>query len=167
MPRCNVVTHLQKFLNIILCIERLFWERQFGQFEITSIGITSVGFRDTVVYKGFGSISRASSNCSSTTYVKLYISYVKSLFMWPDSDSEQIRRCPTDSDDLKTAHKKSAIDVDRQLPPENSSLVEVKCFVIESEQTRVELTQSNWKAFGDMAEMRRNGYGSGWVLIFE
>ena len=29
------------------------------------------------------------------------------------------------------------------------------------------LTQSNWEAFGDLAEMMRGGYGSGWVLIFE
>jgi len=31
----------------------------------------------------------------------------------------------------------------------------------------VELTQSNWEAFGDLAEMMRGGYGSGWVIIFE
>ncbi len=28
-------------------------------------------------------------------------------------------------------------------------------------------TQSNWEAFGELAEMMRSGYGSGWVIIFE
>ena len=53
------------------------------------------------------------------------------------------------------------------LPPENASLVEVRFTELENERTRVELTQSNWEAFGDMAEMMRGGYGSGWVIIFE
>ena len=38
---------------------------------------------------------------------------------------------------------------------------------LENERTQVELTQSNWEAFGGMAEMMRGGYGSGWVIIFE
>ncbi len=53
------------------------------------------------------------------------------------------------------------------LPPENASLVEVRFTALDNERTRVELTQSNFEAFGDMAEMMRGGYGSGWVIIFE
>ena len=53
------------------------------------------------------------------------------------------------------------------LPADNASLVEVNFTDLGSDRTRVELTQSNWEAFGDMAEMMRGGYGSGWVIIFE
>ena len=53
------------------------------------------------------------------------------------------------------------------LPPGNASLVEVRFTSLADARTRVELTQSNWEAFGDMAEMMRGGYGSGWVIIFE
>ncbi len=64
-------------------------------------------------------------------------------------------------------HDFMAMDFHMGLPPETASLVEVRFTVLDDERTRVELTQSNWEAFGDMAEMMRNGYGSGWVLIFE
>lgn len=47
------------------------------------------------------------------------------------------------------------------------SLVEVRFTSLEEEKTRVVLTQSNWEAFGDMAEMMRGGYGGGWAVIFE
>ena len=60
-----------------------------------------------------------------------------------------------------------SMDFHMGMPAENASLVEVKFTVLENERTRVELTQSNWEAFGDMAEMMRSGYGSGWVIIFE
>ena len=53
------------------------------------------------------------------------------------------------------------------LPPENASLVEVRFVTLGTERTRVELTQSNFEAFGDMAEMMHGGYGSSWGLIFE
>ncbi len=53
------------------------------------------------------------------------------------------------------------------LPAENASLVEVRFFALDDSKTRVELKHSNWEAFGDMAEMMRGGYGSGWVIIFE
>ena len=64
-------------------------------------------------------------------------------------------------------HDSISMNFHMGLPPENASLVEVKFAALEKERTRVELTQSNWEAFGDMAEMMRDGYGSGWVIIFE
>jgi len=60
-----------------------------------------------------------------------------------------------------------AMDFHMGLPPENASLVEVKFRELESELTEVELSQSNWEAFGDMAEMMRSGYGSSWTMLFE
>ncbi len=50
---------------------------------------------------------------------------------------------------------------------ESRSLVEVRFIVLGNERTRVELTQSNWEAFGEMADMMRGGYGGGWAVIFE
>ena len=64
-------------------------------------------------------------------------------------------------------HNAISMDFHMGMPPENASLVEVRFTVLSDEQTQVELTQSNWEAFGDMAEMMRGGYGSGWVIIFE
>ena len=60
-----------------------------------------------------------------------------------------------------------SMDFHMGLPPENASLVEVRFTALDNGRTRVELTQSNFEAFGDMAEMMRGGYGSGWVIIFE
>lgn len=51
--------------------------------------------------------------------------------------------------------------------PEAESLVEVRFTALGDDRTRVELSHSNWEAYGDMAEMMRGGYGSGWVIIFE
>jgi hypothetical protein len=53
------------------------------------------------------------------------------------------------------------------LPPEQSSVVEVRFTVLEAQRTRVVLTQSHWEGFGDMAQMMYDGYGSSWGLIFE
>jgi hypothetical protein len=53
------------------------------------------------------------------------------------------------------------------MPPANASRVEVRFTPLSKDRTRVELTQSNWEAFGDMAEMMRGSYGSSWKLIFE
>ena len=64
-------------------------------------------------------------------------------------------------------HDAVTMDFHMGLPPENASLVGVRFTALGNERTRVELTQSNWEAFGDMAEMMRGGYGSGWVIIFE
>jgi len=52
------------------------------------------------------------------------------------------------------------------MPPEQASLVEVVFLPIGEDRTRVTLTQSNWEGFGDMAEMLRKGYGTGWDIIF-
>jgi hypothetical protein len=59
------------------------------------------------------------------------------------------------------------MDFHMGMPPTNASVVEVRFSVVDAKRTRVELTQSNWEAFGDMAEMMRGGYGSSWGLLFE
>ena len=64
-------------------------------------------------------------------------------------------------------HVTISMDFHMGMPPDSASLVEVRFTALEGERTRVELTHSNWEAFGDMAEMMRGGYGSGWVIIFE
>jgi len=64
-------------------------------------------------------------------------------------------------------HDFLSMDFHMGLPPETASLVEVRFTVLRENQTQVELTQSNWEAFGDMAEMMRDGYGSSWGMIFE
>lgn len=64
-------------------------------------------------------------------------------------------------------HAFVSMDFHMGFSPENASLVEVRFTALDDALTRVELSQSNWEAFGDMAEMMRNGYGSSWVLIFE
>ena len=64
-------------------------------------------------------------------------------------------------------HDSVSMDFHMGLPPENASLVEVRFTALEDERTQVELTHSNFEAFGDMAEMMRGGYDSGWVIIFE
>ena len=64
-------------------------------------------------------------------------------------------------------HDSISMNFHMGLPPENASLVEVRFTTLGHERTRVQLTHSNWEAFGEMAEMMRGGYGSGWVIIFE
>lgn len=59
-----------------------------------------------------------------------------------------------------------AMDFHMGMPPERASLVEVVFVRLADDRTRVTLTQSNWEGFGDMAEMLRAGYGSGWDIIF-
>ncbi|HKC81519.1 MAG TPA: hypothetical protein VKB91_10010 [Gemmatimonadaceae bacterium] len=53
------------------------------------------------------------------------------------------------------------------LPPSKASRVDVRFTPLQKNRTRVELTQSNWEGFGDMAEMMRGSYPAGWVIIFE
>lgn len=59
------------------------------------------------------------------------------------------------------------IDFHMGLPPESASVIEVQFTSLGDEQTRVELTQRNWEAFGEMAEMMRENYDSSWGLLFE
>ena len=60
-----------------------------------------------------------------------------------------------------------SMDFHMGLPPETVSLVEVRFTPLSDNRTEVELTQSNWEGFGDLAEMMRSSYGSSWSLIFE
>ena len=64
-------------------------------------------------------------------------------------------------------HESVSMDFHMGMPADNASLVEVRFTALGDDRTRVELTHSNWEAFGDMAEMMRGGYDSGWVIIFE
>jgi uncharacterized protein YndB with AHSA1/START domain len=47
------------------------------------------------------------------------------------------------------------------------STVEVRFTALDDNRTRVELTQSNWEALGDVAQMVQGGYRQAWVAIFE
>ena len=65
-------------------------------------------------------------------------------------------------------HDLFTMDFHMGLPaPESPSLVEVRFTALGNERTRVELTQGNWEAYGELASDMRNGYGGGWVDIFE
>jgi hypothetical protein len=64
-------------------------------------------------------------------------------------------------------HDLIAMDFHMGMPADKASLVEVRFTPLGENRTEVELTQSNWEGFGDMAEMLRSHYGPGWVVIFE
>lgn len=64
-------------------------------------------------------------------------------------------------------HDSVSMDFHMGMPADSASLVEVRFTQVEKDRTRVELTQSNWEGFGDMAEMLRGHYGTGWTIIFE
>ena len=59
-----------------------------------------------------------------------------------------------------------SMDFHMGMPAETATLVEVRFTKLEDELTRVELTQSNWEASGDMAKMLREHYGSSWGMLF-
>jgi hypothetical protein len=52
-------------------------------------------------------------------------------------------------------------------PAGDFTLVELRFAPLDEQRTRVTLTQSHWEAHGDIAEMVRGGYGTGWTVIFE
>lgn len=47
------------------------------------------------------------------------------------------------------------------------SHVKIRFVPISDAQTRVELTQTNWQAFGDIADSVRSGYDGGWAMILD
>ncbi len=53
------------------------------------------------------------------------------------------------------------------LPADKAGRVAVTFTPLTDDRTRVVLTHSDWEAYGDMAEMMINGYGSSWPMIFE
>lgn len=60
-----------------------------------------------------------------------------------------------------------ALDFHMGMPASQASLVEVRFASLASDRTEVTLTQSNWEAFGDLAEMLQGSYGSSWSMILE
>ena len=45
------------------------------------------------------------------------------------------------------------------------SIVEIKFIEMSKEETKIELKQNNWEAFGDRAKDMQGGYGGGWNMI--
>ena len=64
-------------------------------------------------------------------------------------------------------HDLLRMDFHMGMPPDRASHVEVRFTPLADDRTQVVLTHSHWEGFGDMAEMNRKGYVSGWVIIFE
>ena len=97
----------------------------------------------------------------------------KSLQVEPKQGGKIVEIAPDDTEHLWGTIKSFdpndflSMDFHMGLPPETASLVEVLFTTLGENQTRVELTQSNWEGFGDMAQMMRDGYGSSWVMLFE
>ncbi len=97
----------------------------------------------------------------------------KSLSIEPKQDGRIVEIAADDTEfhwgTITSYDPHDGLDMDFHmgLPPQNASLVEVRFTALDEERTRVVLTHSNFEAFGDMAEMMRGGYSSGWVIIFE
>jgi hypothetical protein len=73
---------------------------------------------------------------------------------------------------IKTYDPYSYLNMDFHIPHPSEanpgfSTVEVRFTALNDDRTRVELTQSNWEALGDVAEMVQSGYGQAWTMIFE
>ena len=73
---------------------------------------------------------------------------------------------------IKTYDPYSYLNMDFHIPHPSEknpgfSTVEVRFVALGEDRTRVELTQSNWEALGDVAEMVQGGYKQAWVMIFE
>ena len=72
---------------------------------------------------------------------------------------------------IKTYDPYSYVNLDFHIPHPSEedpgfSTVEVRFVALGDDRTRVELTQSNWEALGDVAEMVQGGYKQAWVMIF-
>lgn len=61
----------------------------------------------------------------------------------------------------------AAFDFHMGMPAAQASMVEVRFAAVTPHRTAVTLTQGNWEAFGDLAEMLRGSYGSSWSLILD
>src|SRR5438309_7523909 len=73
---------------------------------------------------------------------------------------------------IKTYDPYSYVNMDFHIPHPSEknpgfSTVEVRFTALGDDRTRVELTQSNWEALGDVAKMVQGGYRQAWVMIFE
>jgi uncharacterized protein YndB with AHSA1/START domain len=73
---------------------------------------------------------------------------------------------------IKTYQPHSYVNMDFHIPHPSEekpgfSTVEVRFTPLDGNRTRVELTQSNWEALGDVAKMVQGGYRQAWVMIFE
>jgi hypothetical protein len=73
---------------------------------------------------------------------------------------------------IKTYQPYSYLKMDFHVPHPTEknpgfSTVEVRFTELGGDRTRVELTQSNWEALGDVAETVQGGYRQAWVMIFE
>src|SRR6266852_3628268 len=74
---------------------------------------------------------------------------------------------------IQSYHPHDYVSMDFHIPRpgyeklEGRSLVEVRFSALGNGRTRVELTQSNWEALGEIAAMVRGGYDKGWAVIFE
>lgn len=60
-----------------------------------------------------------------------------------------------------------SMDFHMGMPADMASFLEIRFEAIDDKQTRVKLRQSNWEAFGDLAEAMFDGYQKGWEIIFE
>ena len=72
---------------------------------------------------------------------------------------------------IKSYHPYEFVSMDFHIPQPDEivkerSLVEVEFVKLGDEKTQVTLTQTNWEAFGDLAEALRGGYNGGWTMIF-
>ena len=73
---------------------------------------------------------------------------------------------------IKTYQPHSYVNMDFHIPHPSEekpgfSTLEVRFTPLHGNRTRVELTQSNWEALGDVAKMVQGGYRQAWVMIFE
>jgi len=70
---------------------------------------------------------------------------------------------------IRSYDPNDSIGMDFHIGMPAASAASLKCGLrhLDASEPESKLTQSNWEAFGELAEMMRSGYGSGWVIIFE